>query len=96
MFFVSFRIEYIRQELLSKIKDQSISHNIFRMQFDGFIICEFYCMFFIEFVIAVKTLLDYTNLFFPNDYKKKAKIIYKYFKDKYGKKKKKTKSFNLN
>ena len=29
-----------------------------------------------------KNLLDYTNLFSTNDYKKNGKIIYKYFKDK--------------
>ena len=34
---------------------------------------------------ARKTLLDYTNLFSPNDHKKNDKIIHKYFKDKYGK-----------
>ena len=32
---------------------------------------------------AGKTLLDYTNLFSTNDYKKNYKIIYKYLKDKY-------------
>ena len=32
---------------------------------------------------AGKTLLDYTNLFFTNDYKKNYKIINKYLKDKY-------------
>ena len=32
---------------------------------------------------AGKTLLDYTNLFSTNDYKKNDKIIYKYLKDKY-------------
>ena len=32
---------------------------------------------------AGKTLLDYTNLFFTNDYKKNYKIRYKYLKDKY-------------
>ena len=31
-----------------------------------------------------KNLLDYTNLFSPNDYKKNDKIIHKYFKEKYG------------
>ena len=34
-------------------------------------------------MLAEKTLLDYTNLFSPNGYKKNDKIIYKYFKDKY-------------
>ena len=39
-------------------------------------------------MLAEKTLLDYTNLFPLNDYKKNDKIIYKYFKDKYGKRSK--------
>ena len=36
-----------------------------------------------------KTLLDHTNLFSPDDYKKNYKIIYKYFKDNYGQRKRK-------
>ena len=40
-------------------------------------------------MIAGKTLIDNTNLFFPNDYQDNEKIIYKYFKDKYGKRKSK-------
>ena len=46
--------------------------------------CGFYCIAFIEYMLAGKTLLDYTNLFSPNDYKKNDKIIHKYFKEKYG------------
>ena len=45
--------------------------------------CGFYCIAFIEFMLAGKTSLDYTNLFSLNGYKKNDKIIYKYFKDKY-------------
>ena len=43
----------------------------------------FYYIGFIEYMFAGKSLLDYTNLFSPNDYKKNDKIIYKYFKDEY-------------
>ena len=39
---------------------------------------------FIEYMIAGKPLLDYVNLFYPNDYKKSDKIIHKYVKDKSG------------
>ena len=49
--------------------------------------CEFYCIAFIEFMIAGKTLLDYTDLLFSNGYQKNDKIIYKSFKEKYGKRK---------
>ena len=45
--------------------------------------CGFYCIAFTEYMLARKTLLDYTNIFSPNDYKKNDKIIYKYFKEKY-------------
>ena len=38
-------------------------------------------------MLSGKTLLDYTNFFSPNDYQKNDKIIYKYFKDKYVRKK---------
>ena len=47
-----------------------------------FIMCGFYCIAFIEYMLAGKTLLNYTNLFPPNNYKKDDKLIYKYFKDK--------------
>ena len=65
----SFGIEYIPQEVSSKIKDKSITHNIFRIQSDDSIMCGYYCIAFIEYLIAGKSLIDYTNLFSPNDYK---------------------------
>ena len=84
VYFDSFGIERIPQEVLNKIKDKSITRNIFRIQDNESIMCGFYCIAFIEYVLAGKTLLDYTNLFSPSDYKNNDKIIYKYFKDKYG------------
>ena len=72
MYFDTFRIEYISQEVLNKIKHKSITHIIFRIQDNEF---RFYCITFIEYTLAGKTLLDYTNLFSPNDYNKNDKII---------------------
>ena len=43
---------------------------------------------FIEYMLARKTLLDCTNLFPPNDYKKNIKLIYKHFKDQCGRRRK--------
>ena len=80
----SFEIEYIPQEVLSKIKDKSITHNICRMQDNESIMCGFYCIAFIEYMLIGKTFLDYA-IFFPNDYKNNDKIICKYFKDEYDK-----------
>ena len=61
-------------ELLNKIRDKSITDNIFRIQDNESIICGFYCTAFIEYILAGRTLLDYTNLFLSNDYKKNDKI----------------------
>ena len=79
----SFEIEYIPQKILNKIKDKSITHNIFRIQDNESVMCGFYYIAFIEYMFAGKTLLEYTDLFSVSDYKKNSKIIYKYFKDKH-------------
>ena len=88
VYFHSFGNECIPQEVLTKVKDKSITHNKFRMQDNESIICGFYCIAFIECMLAGEILLGYTNLFLPNDYKKNYKIIYEYFKDKYGRRSK--------
>ena len=49
--------------------------------------CGFYCIAFIEYMLAGKNLLDYT-VFSLNDYEKSDKIIYNYFKDIYGRRSK--------
>ena len=56
--------------VMKKIKDKSIIYDIFGIKSDNSIMWEFYCIFFIEFMIVGKTLLVYTKLFTPNDYKK--------------------------
>ena len=83
VYFDSFGIEYIPLEVLNKIRDKSITHDMFRIQDDQSIMCGCFCIGFIEYMLGGKTLLDYTNLFSPKDYKKNGKIICKYFKDKY-------------
>ena len=75
-------LEYIPFKILNKIRDKSITHNVFKIQDNESIMCGFCCITFIEYILAGKTLLEYTNLFSPNDYKN-DQIIYKYFKDKY-------------
>ena len=59
--------------------------NEFRIQSGDFIMCWFYYIAFIESLFPGKTMLNYTNIFIPNDYEKNGKIIYNYFKHKYDK-----------
>ena len=78
MYFDSFGIEIIFQEVLKKIRDKSITHNIFRIQDNEPIMCGFCCIAFIEYMLEGKTLLDYSNLFSPNNYKKNERHGRKY------------------
>ena len=41
--------------------------------------CEYFCIGFIDFKLKGKSLLDYTNLFSPNDYENNDKIIIRNF-----------------
>ena len=55
------------------------SENIYRIQPYDSIMCGYFCIRFIDFMLKGKSLLDYTNLFSPNDYEKNDKITLKYF-----------------
>ena len=39
----------------------------------------YFCIAFIDFMLKGKNLLDYKNLFSPNEYEKNEKIMRKYF-----------------
>ena len=38
--------------------------------------CGYFCIGFTDFMLKSKTLLEYTNLFSPNEYKKNDKLIF--------------------
>ena len=74
IYFHSFPIKYIPQKILNKVRNKSIAHNIYRIQDNESIIFGFSCIGFIEYMLVGKTLLDYSNLLFPNDYKNNKQI----------------------
>ena len=41
--------------------------------------CEYFCIGFIDFMLAGKTLAEYTNPLSPNNFKKNDDIILNYF-----------------
>ena len=53
--------------------------NIFRIQAYDSIMCGYFCIRFIDFMLAGKKLTDYTNLFSPYNFKKNDNIILSYF-----------------
>ena len=68
VYFDSLGIEYIPLDILNKIRDKSTIDNIFRIQDDESIMSGYYCIAFMDYIFAGKTLLNYTNLFSSNDY----------------------------
>ena len=83
--FSSFGVEYIPNEIKEFIQEfpgnKNIKTNIFRVQEDNSIMCGYFCIVFIDFMLAGKKLTDYTNLFSPYDFKKNDNIILSYFKN---------------
>ena len=80
-YFDSFGIEHIPKEINKFIGNNDIKSNIFRIQAYNSIMCEYFCIEFINYMLKGKTLLDYTNLFSPNDFKKNDQIIKRIFKN---------------
>ena len=69
-------LELIPKDIKKSIGNRNIT-NIYRIQADNLIICRYFCIGFIDFMLKGKGLLDYTNLFSPSDYEKNDKIILK-------------------
>ena len=54
--------------------------NIFRVQANNSVMCGYFCIGFIDFMLAGKKLTDFTTLFSPYDFDKNDNIILSYFK----------------
>ena len=77
----SFCLEHIPKEIKEFIGHSlSITTNIFRIQAYDSIMFGYFCIGFIDFMLAGKKLTDYTNLFSPYGFKKNDNIILSYFK----------------
>ena len=64
----------------SPSQNKNIIANIFRIQAYDSKMCGYFCIGFINFMLADKKLTDHTNLFSPYDFKKNDNIILNYFK----------------
>ena len=79
-YFDSFGEEHVLKEMRTFINNKNIKTNIFRIQAYDSIMCGYFCIGFIDFILAGKKLTDYTNLFSPNGFSKNDDIIFTYFK----------------
>ena len=79
LYFDSFGVGHIPKEIRKLIVKKNIITNIYRRQAHDSIMCGYFCIGFLDFMLKGKSLLDYSNLFSPSDYEKNDKIILKYF-----------------
>ena len=67
-YFDSFGVEHIPKEIIIFIDTSIVVTNIFRIQAYDSIMCGCFCIGFIDFMLAGKTLTEFTNLFSPNNF----------------------------
>ena len=80
IYFDSFGVEQVPKEIKKFIGHKNIKTNIFRIQANNLIMCGYFCIGFIDFMLKGKTLIYFTSLFSPYDLKKNDAIILSYFK----------------
>ena len=83
------KVEHIPKEVDKFINNDTtkssaiarLKSNIFRIQAYDSVMWRYFCIEFINYMLKGKTLLDYTNLFSPNDFKKNDQVIKRIFKN---------------
>ena len=80
VYFDSFGVEHVPEEIKEFVGNKNIKANIFRVQANDSVMCGYFCTGFIDFMLAGKKLTDFTNTFSPHDFKKNGDVILSYLK----------------
>ena len=67
-YFDSFRAEHIPKEIKTFIGNKNIKTNIFIIQDYSSTMCRYFCIGFIDYMLAGKNLTEFANLFSPNNF----------------------------
>ena len=78
-YFDNLGVEYFPKEIQKFIISKNIKTNVYRIQANDSVMCGYFCIQFIDFMLKGKSLLHCTNLFSPDKYEKNDKIKLKYF-----------------
>ena len=70
-----FGVKHIPNKVKQFIGKKNITTNIYRIQEYDSIMCGYFCIRFINFMLTDKSLTDFTNLFSPKKFKDNDKII---------------------
>ena len=72
IYFDSFEVKHIPKEIEKSIGNKNVMKNIYKIQAQNSIMCEYFCLGFIDFILKSKSVLIYMN-----GYDKNGKIILK-------------------
>ena len=78
-YFDSFGVEHIPKQTKTFTNNKSIIAHILILQSYDSVICGYFCIGFIDFMLKGNNLTDFTNLFSPNNFQKNDDIILNYF-----------------
>ena len=65
VYFDSFGVEHVSEEIKEFIGNKNIKANIFRVQVSNSVMCGDFCIEFVDFMLAGKELIDLTIFFYP-------------------------------
>ena len=68
VYFDSFDVEHVPEEIKEFGRNKNISANIFWVQANNSVISGYSCVGFIDFMLAGKKLTNFTSLFSPHDF----------------------------
>ena len=83
VYFNSFGVEHVSEEIKEFVGNKNIIANIFWVQANNSVMCGYFWIGFIDFMLAGKRLTDFASMFSPYDFKKSDQIILSYFKDEW-------------
>ena len=81
VYFNIFGVEHVPEEIKEFIGNKNLIANIFRVQANNSVMRGYFCIGFIDSMLAGKKLNDFTSLFSPHDFDKNDSVILSYFKD---------------
>ena len=70
VYFNSFGIEHVPEKIKEFVWNKKIKANIFRVQENNSVMCGYFCIGSIDFMLAGKKLTDFDSLFSLHDFKK--------------------------
>ena len=65
VYFNTFAVERVPEEIKNFIRNKNIKANIFRVQANNSVMCGYFCIEFIDFMFAGSKLTNVTSLFSP-------------------------------